>query len=84
MSHRAPREMCDWVTLCLSCELVTVPRNDEEVLYVLADDFAVIAPHGRHGVEKQCEGVKADIPELLVFITVALFQSDDVRKLEAA
>ena len=80
--HRAPREMSDWVALCLSRELVTVPRNDEEVLYVLADDLPVVPPEGSNSIQKECECVQPDVPELLVLIPIVLFQGGNLRKLD--
>ena len=69
------------LSLSLAGELIAIPRNDEEVLYVLADDLPVVPPEGSNSIQKECECVEPNVPELLVLIPIILFQGGDLRKL---
>ena len=81
MAQRAAGKLLDGVSLGLAGELIAVPGNDEEVLYVLADDFPVVPPEGSNSIQKECECVQPNVPELLVSVPVGLFQSDNLGNL---
>ena len=50
MSERTLWQGRDGVPFLLACELVAVPWNDEEVLNIFTDDFAIISPERCHGI----------------------------------
>lgn len=79
--ERTRREAADWIPLGLPGKLITVPRDDEEVLNVLPYDLAVVAPKRCHGIEQEGESVEAEFPKLLIVVTIALFESDGLREL---
>lgn len=83
MPERTLGQGSDRVSPLLSREFVAVPRDDEKVLYILADDFTVIPPDWSDGVEKQGQCIETDVPELLVLVPVALLKRDDLRNLLA-
>ena len=72
MAQRAAGKLLDGVSLGLAGELVAVPGNDEEVLYVLTDDLPVVPPEGSNSIQKECECVQPDVPELWVLIPIVL------------
>ena len=76
------RERLDGVPIWLSCELVSIPWDNEEVLHVLANDLAIVAPERSDGVQQQSKGIKTDIPQLLIVIAVIFLESDDLRQLD--
>lgn len=82
VTKRAAREPFDGVSLGLAGEFVAVQRYDEEVLDVFADDFAVVAPEGRDGIKEKREGVKTNVPKLLISVSNVFFQRGDLRKLK--
>jgi len=44
MSERSSRKCLDRVSLWLSSEFVSVPRDDEKVLRVYPDDLSIVPP----------------------------------------
>lgn len=81
MAKRATRELFNRVSFRLASKFVTVQRNDEEILDILADDLAVVSPEGRDGIEDKREGVQTNIPKLLITVSNVLIQGGDLRKL---
>ena len=78
VANRAARELFDGVSLGLAGEFVTIQRYDEEVLDVLADDLAVVAPEGRDGIEEKRESIQTNVPELLITVSNVFFQGSDL------
>lgn len=81
VAKRATRELFNRVSFRLASKFVTVQRNDEEILDILADDLAVVSPEGRDGIEDKREGVQTNIPKLLITVSNVLIQGGDLRKL---
>ena len=57
MAKGSSREGLDRISLCLSCKFVPVPGDNEKVLDVFADDFAVVAPEWCDSIEEKGECV---------------------------
>lgn len=73
------RKFLDRVSLWLSGEFVSVPRDDEKVLCVYPDDLSIVPPERRNGVQEDRKRIHAEFPKLLIPVLVSLFQSDDFR-----
>jgi hypothetical protein len=73
------RKFLDRVSLWLSGEFVSVPRDDEKVLRVYPDDLSIVPPERRNGVQEDRKRIHAEFPKLLIPVLVSLFQSDDFR-----
>ena len=81
MTERSSRQMFNVVSFRFASELVPVPRNNEEILYILSDAFTVRPPEWRDGVEEERECVHTYLPKLLVVVTIVLFESGDLGQL---
>lgn len=75
MSERSFRQRGDGISLRLTRKLVTVPRDNQEVLDVDADRLAVAPPEWSDRVQQEGQHVHADVPELLVSIPIFLVES---------
>jgi len=80
MSEGSPRKCLDRVSLWLSCEFVSVPRDDEKVLRVYPNDLSIVPPERRNGIQENRKCIHAEFPKLLIPVLVSLFQSNDFRK----
>ena len=81
MLNGSSRKRLDWVLLLLSSEFVSVPRDDEKVLRVHANDLSVVSPEWRNRIQEDRERIHAKFPQLLVPVLVSLFQGNDFGKL---
>ena len=81
MLEGSPRKCLNGVPLCLPSELVSVPRDDEKVLRVYADDLSVVPPEWRNRIQENRKGIHTELPQLLVPVLVSLFQGNDFGKL---
>lgn len=77
MSKGPPRELYG-ISFIFSCELVSIPRYDEEVCHVFAYDLSVHTPEGSDRVQDEGESIHTELPELLIIVLIALLQGDDV------
>lgn len=74
MAERSLGQPFDSVSLRFTCKFVAVPRYDQEVLNVDSDSLPVCSPERCDRVEEQSEGVHSKVIELLISVTVFLFQ----------
>lgn len=81
MTERSSGKPLDTVSFQFTCELVAIPRYDQEILDVDSNRLAVRAPERSYGVEQERQGVHSEIVQLLVLVPIGFFQGGQLCNL---
>lgn len=70
MIYGSTRKRLHRVAFAFTGEFISVPGNDEEILDIFAYGFTIVSPERCNGIEKKCQCIHTEFPDLLIVILV--------------